>query len=326
VISVLVYSQSRGDMAERIVEQLDLLGYHAESSQQINIPRLVLNSYQIIHLIVQNLPLSLNEIICITAAKALGKAVVLSLMDTPNSSQIKNLTWLNPDAITVSQTNFLKFFRNKAIPKMILPELFSPSLKKHPAHSEDQPLEGFVFPLQSSLHEAIGICTEKPVYCDGRKLLEKKTSSTLRKDWTLMIQQKKISSNFQLILSEGSLNTLFARTKLALIVASSEMKNSDFEKWLRLSLDYRHILILNQFQATGFSGHWTSGQNCLVISAHDWLKDLNSKLETVDFSKISSAQEINQKSLDLLFNDLSRLYTKIIYQKTSLLDSGSAKI
>ncbi len=328
MLSVLIYSKQNDTMSKVIADQLEQLGFQAEQTSVINLPRIILNSYHVIHFITPALPLTLNEQFCMTAAKALGKAVVLSVLDAPTPrSALTDLNWVNPDALTVSQTNYLKLFRSKTANKMIIPELFeNATMVSH----KPSCVTGFVIPLLEKIDECIHFQSQKPVYFDGRKLLSQYSSSQLRKQWTELLIQKKIKSqyqsHYQLVLSEEKMNSILTDQPLALILASPKTKHLDFSAWLQLALKHNHLLVLNQFQATGFSDHWTSGRNCFVTSTADWITELNNKNQDPVFSKEFTNPSLNQKSLDSLFNDLSRLYTKIIYQKATLIDSSSAKL
>lgn len=335
MISVLLYSRKNEAMTQIICDQLDTLGYNVEQSQTINIPRLILNTYNVIHMIIESLPLTTNELLCLTSAKALGKPVVLSILNAKPSdknfllaSKAKLLNWLLPDALTVSQTNHLKIFREFTSQKMIIPPLFelkSPTKKT----TSDEAIQGFVFPLFHSLDEALDFKAEKPVYFDGRLLTKKQSSSELRRKWTQLLTAKKIPSHYHLILSDKKIASLLSETTLGLVVASQEMTVTEFTKWVEASAQNPqrpHLLILNQYQATGLSNHWTSGHNCFVTTSHHWLKDLNANMQHLIFNQPFAISDISKTSVDALFNELSRLYTKIINQNTSLLDSDSAKI
>ncbi len=326
MISVLLYTKKHDVMTKVMAEQLELLGFQTEQTATINLPRLILNPYQVIHFIVSSLPLSWNEVFCMSAAKALGKAVVLSVLNAPLTANLQNyqhLSFNNPDALTVSQTNYLKLFRSKTGNKMIIPTLFESNSE---IEAQPRAIEGFVFPLQKNLEEGLQLHTEKSVYFDARKLLEKMTSSQLRKSWNELLRENKIPANYELVLSESKMQAVLEGPPLGLLVAASDIKHSEFTHWFELALKNNHLLILNQFQATGFSKHWTSGQNCLVTTSANWIDELNSHMGDSLFNKPFLSKKLNQTSLDSLFNDLSRLYLKIIYQKTSLIDSDSAKI
>ncbi len=326
MISVLLYTKNKDAMTKVMAEQLELLGFQTEQTSVLNVPRLILNSYQIIHFIIPALPLSWNEVLCMTAAKALGKAVVLSVLDAPPATSLQNLSWNNPDALTVSQTNYLKLFRSKTGNKMIIPSLFENQFIKTEPVAQVSAITGFVFPLHKDLHEGLQLETDKPVYFDGRKLAEGTSSSQLRKQWNELLVQNRIRPTYELILSDEKMQILLSSSSLGLLVASENLSHSEFTTWFEIALKNNHLLVLNQFQATGFSNHWTSGQNCLVTTSVNWVKELNNHMNDDVFKTAFSNKSISQSSLDSLFNDLSRLYLKIIYQKTSLIDSGSAKI
>ncbi len=314
-------------MSKLMAEQLDQLGFLVQQTAVLNLPRLILNPFQVLHLIVDHLPLTLQELAFITAAKGLSKSIVLSLLNANKSeSQLLRthlMKWVHPDALTVSQTNHLKIFRHEVSAKMILPELTEYKVYKK---TSSEAIRGFLFPLINSLDEATHLNSAKPVYFDGRKLLKLHSSSQLRKIWGQNLKDHKIKSNYHLLLSDEKIDELLKAEPLALILASPQMLHSEFTRWLTLSLSHGHLLVLNQFQATGFSTHWTSGHNCLVLTSHRWIQELNSQMDKPIFQHSFPVLGINQTSIDTLFNDLSRLYVKIVHQKTSLIESDSAKI
>ncbi len=328
MISVLIYSRNNDFMSKVMADQLSQLGYATEQTSVLNLPRLLLNRFQVLHLIVDHLPLTTREMLYLTTAKKLGKSTVLSLLNAGKneSSYLKNqvMKWIDPDALTVSQTNYLKIFRFKPSSKMIIPSLLDFSNEK--IKKSDEAIGGFLFPLIKSLDEGLGLKSTKPVYFDGRKLVNKNNSSALRKKWTKLLSENKIPAYYHLILSDEKLQDILTSGPLALIVASHEMLHTEFTNWLKISLLNHHLLVLNPFQATGFSSHWTSGHNCLVISSHHWLDEINAQMANPIFQHSFTVSNISKSSIDTVFNDLSRLYTKIVYQKTSLLDSDSAKI
>lgn len=332
MISVLLYSRHNEAMTNIIADQLETLGYQTEQTQSLTIPRMILNAAKIIHLVIESLPLTPNEFLCLTSAKALGKPVVISILNSKPTdknfllaSKSNLLNWMLPDALTVSQTNHLKIFRNFTSQKMIVPVLFE--LKEVPkSATSDQAINGFIFPVFNELEEAAQFESEKPVYVDGRHLLKRYSSSALRQRWAQLIASKKVKPHYFLILSDKKMEGLLQEGPLGLIVASPQMTPTEFSAWVEKSLQSPHLLILNQFQATGFSAHWTSGHNCFVTTTHDWLSDINANTQHLIFNQPFAISDITKTSVDSLFNELSRLYTKIINQNTSLLDSDSAKI
>ena len=233
MLSVLIYSKENDTMAKVMADQLDQLGFQTEQSLVINLPRLILNSYHVIHFIVSTLPLSLNELFCMSAAKALGKAIVLTVLDAPSSQSLQSLSWINPDALTVSQTDHLKLYRSKTSTKMIIPTLFESQIET--PHKPAR-VTGYIFPLIEKLDEGINFQTEKPVFFDGRKLLSKYTSSQLRKQWTELLIQKKIKAHYQLILSAEKMHSLITDQPLALVLASPNRKHGDFNMSLEIDL------------------------------------------------------------------------------------------
>ena len=328
--SILIYSRDNAPMLKIISEQLDQLGYITQQTHFLNLPRLISSPFQILHLVIDHLPLTLKEMLFITAAKSLGKGIVLSLLDA-NKNKNKNeflkkrlMNWVRPDALTVSQTNYLKIYKDEASVKMIIPSL--KEFPSRPASKSKNSINGFLFPIFENLEESLDFKSDKTVFFDGRKLIKRNNSSQLRKKWAQFLADKRIPAHYHLVLSDDRIHDLLITHVLGLVLASPNLLHSEFTVWLELSIRYGHLIVLNQFQATGFSSHWTSGQNCQVISSHHWLQELNQLLENPVFNQPFAITDINMALIDPLFNDLSRLYTKIIYQNTSLLDSDSAKI
>lgn len=320
--NVLIYTKDNSEMAQILADQLEIIGYRTEQTTSINIPRLVLNPYNIIHFIISELPMSWNEILCLGAAKTLGKAVVVSLLNAPTKMGL-SFNWTEPDGLTVSQTNYLKLFRQKTAKKMIIPKLFANETVKS---TNTTSVEGFLVPLLTQLEESLDFKINSPVFFDGRNLLKRHSASQLRRRWTDLLSQEKIKSNYQLILSDEKIESLLHDQTLALGLAAPLLKHIEFTNWIKLAIQHRHLPVINHFQATGFSSHWTSGHNCLVLSSADWIDELNGKQDQLVFKNEIVQSNLQQASLDPIINDLSRLYTKILHQKTSLLDSDSAKI
>ena len=84
---VLLYSRNTHEaVAEQtaltLSEQLQLAGQNVDICHSLNIPRLILNSYQCVHMIIESLPLTANEAFNLGVCKALGKATVISVLNS----------------------------------------------------------------------------------------------------------------------------------------------------------------------------------------------------------------------------------------------------
>ena len=200
MISVLLYSRNHDVMSKMMAEQLTQLGFSVQQTAVLNLPRLILNPFQILHLIVDHVPLTLQEMVYITAAKGLGKSIVLSLLNAnkTESRLLRNnlMKWVHPDALTVSQTDHLKIFRYETSSKMIIPELAE---SESPKRKTRESITGFLFPLLNSLEEALLLNSPLPVYFDGRQLLQTHSSGRLRKRWAQYLKDHKIKSHYQLL-------------------------------------------------------------------------------------------------------------------------------
>lgn len=306
--------------AEILSQQLQLVGFNTYTSHQLNIPRLILNSYQTVHFVVESLPLTLNEALHLAICKALNKSTLLSVLNSHKKENRSFYNYIKPDAFSVSQTNHLKNFRHLSSHKFILSplhEVEGSSQKKTYEHS------AYLIPLQAGLTETVQFNLTGTVYFDGRKLLKKYNSSLLRKKWNELISEKKVSTDHHLILSDNKILQILSEGSLKVILADPNILPTDLALWLKLAMNKNNLLVLNEFQATGFSSYWTSGQNCYVLSAQKWIQEL-SHLDLNKKILCSNAKEA--ELFEPIVNDLSRLYSKLWHQKTSLLTSKSAKL
>lgn len=225
-----------------------------------------------------------------------------------------------PDAISVSQTNHLKYYRAVAGNKFIMPAwprcetTMRPSAFKHKA---------FFVPIVESFDEVFDYTTDELIYFDGHILLKEFSALQLRKKWTDLVNRGKISAQSHLLLSDKKLNEILNEGQLTVILAQSKRTHTNFTEWLGRTLNKKNLIVLNENQSTGFSQHWTSGQNCLVVAANETFQNIQFNLTDKNF-QCSSCRPI--ELYDGIVNELSRLYSKLSQQKTTLLTSRSAKL
>ncbi len=325
---VLVYSRKNSFSLQASLEllcsELNQIGFNVEQTHSTHIARLLLNPYQVVHLFVENWPLTISELFLVSFAKAIGRATVVSVFNNQLKLNKPLAQFFCPDAITVSQTNYMQYFRDWNCTKAVFPLFPILTTSKNKFKNAEIP-SSFLIPLEKNLEEVFLYPSDHTVYFDARSLTENRSSSELRKTWNQFLKLKKIKDTQHLILSEEKLQQLLADEKIMIVLASPLMKHIDFTNWLQLSLNQGHLIILNEFQATGFSQSWTSGQNCLVVSTQQWPKSIQTQLKQI--KKANTASNFKTSELiEPLINELSRLYTKIIHQKTSLLSTDSAKI
>lgn len=363
--SVLLYSRNVHTTSEILAENLMQAGFIVEQSHLMNIPRIALNSYSIVHFLVNELPLTANEFLCLKTAQALGRSVVISVIDSNNNywgmSQSPGLSralnsFIQPDGFTVSQTNHLRYYRVWTGCRMILPALPKNSVISSSAHfttditqhySEPRSESSFegteannnqelYFPLQLSenFDDLFSVAqtfeTNYKTYFDGQSLLEKYSLTDLRKHWQLLVQKNKIPNHYHLLFSQKKSKEVIKNNPVALVICNQHINNSRLPDWFELAIANKRFVILNEHQAAGFNQYWTSGQNCWVVSSQNSLEDL-SRICEKQFSKrnlLAWSYETKDTRLliDPLINELSRLYTKILHQKTRLLRADSATI
>lgn len=304
-------------------EQLQLSGNQTDICTSLNVPRLLLNPYKTIHLIIECMPLTVHEAFHMAVAKALGKSIVFSLLNSETGEQIKFLNYLKPDAFSVSQTNHLKLYRNLSSTKFILSGFPKTDSLNNSLSKTTFKYLGHIIPLRSNIDEVFNYKINTPVYFDGRLLLKKNKASALRKKWSELIRAGRIKENFHLILSEYKIKNLLNEGGMALVLANPILTHTEMIEWLNQSLNKNNMIVLNEYQATGFSHFWKHHKNCWVLEANNWTQ----KLSLVEFTDQLTSSTIKASELfEPMVNELSRLYSKLWHQKTSLLTSGSVKL
>lgn len=324
---VLLYCRTKAKepLAEQTVtqlaEQLYLAGHQVDITHSLNIPRLILNTYQTVHLVIESHPLTINETFHLALCNALQKNTLVSLLNS--NLHLPQASWLRacrPDAISVSQTNHLKYYRSVSGAKFIMPAwprcetATRPSAFKHKA---------FIVPIVEKMDEVFDYPTDEVIYFDGHVLLKDYSALQLRKKWTDLVNRKKISAQAHLLLSDAKVNEVLNDGQLTVILSQSNRTHTNFTEWLGRTLNKKHLIVLNENQSTGFSGHWTSGQNCLVVTPTETFQNIQFQLENKNF-QCSACRPI--ELYDGIVNELSRLYSKLSQQKTTLLTSRSAKL
>ena len=323
---ILLYSRtkSKEPAADQtlsiLAEQLQFAGHNVDITNSLNIPRLILNSYQTVHLVIEDLPLTANEAFHLGICKALGKNTLISILNSDRNLKKAFLNFIKPDAVSVSQTNHFKYYRTVASNKFV----FS-AFPKNEAASRKQVFKhsAFLIPLNEKLEEVSNINISSSVYFDGRRLLKKSNSTQLRKKWNDLVSQNKISENYHLILSDNKIRELIEEPGLSVVLADPALNHTQFVSWLNLTLNKTCLIILNEYQATGFSKFWVSGRNCAVVPLQNWatfVSELDMKRDFVCTTYKTS--ELAEPTV----NELSRLYSKLNQQKTSLLTSRSVKL
>ena len=337
--SVLLYSRDCHQTSEILTQNLSNAGYQVEQSHLMNVPRIALNNYAIIHFIISKLPLTVNELICLKTAQALGRIVILSIIDSNLNAESLQLQFFRPDGFTVSQTNHLQYYRKWSAFKMILPALpILKSIHLHPfvnttnleSFSEANHQELYIFLFSTDFSEAINFRSPFKTYFDASYLLKNHSAVSLRKKWHKLLLSGKISKNQHLILSNEKGRQIVKTKPVAVVLSNPDFLNHELSDWMELAILNSRFVFLNEHQAAGYSNYWTSGQNCFVVSESNWFTEIqkiceeqckNNGLTPWTYSAASSSQ-----LYDPLTNELSRLYTKILHQKTRLLRADSANI
>lgn len=345
---ILIYTRKNSSLIEESSEilaaHLRQVGFNPEITFSTNIARIILNNYYVIHLMIEKWPLTLNELLLVSVAKSMNKSTVLSLFNL-NTKQINPFFHLTtPDALTVSQTNQFQFFRNWKCSKSVLPlipKLKSPeinndfSLNKNLIQIQTALEKKIVLiPLQKHLNETLKFNSLSEdetieVYFDVRLLLNKMSSTKIRKQWLNLNKKDSISNssptlnNFHLVFSDEKISDLLNADSLIILLSNPQLNPIELTQWFKIGLNKGHYVILNQSQATGFSFAWKTEMNSIVVNEKKWIDE---SIEHIKNSKSGILKSNFDESLfiDPLINDLSRLYTKIYHQRTSLISNDNA--
>ncbi len=325
---ILIYCRAKikEPLAERTVtqlaEQLYLIGHQVDITHSLNIPRLILNNYHTLHLVIEKLPLTALEAFHLTLCKALQKNTLVSLLDHhQNMNQISFLRFVGPDALSLSQTNYFKYYRSVNSLKFILAAWpLNQNIKSNSSYQH----KAYLVPLLSEFDEIYQYKTTDVMYFDGQVLLKKYSASQLRKKWADLIQKKIIPEDSHLILSPAKLADLIDSGHLTVLLNQHSRTHTDFTYWLQQVLNKKNLVVLNENQSTGFSQHWTSGQNCFVVPSTENFEKISELLHQCKSIQCSRLQASDL--YDTTVNELSRLYSKLSQQKTTLLTSRSAKL
>ncbi len=327
---ILIYSRPGKNQVnssvEILTEKLSEIGHTTEHTHSTNWARIFLNPYHLVHLFIEQLPLTVNELFFISLAKTLGKPTILSLFNSENKQTKPLSSLVCPDALSLSQTNHFQFYRDWICSKSVLP-LF-PELKPTSPSSVNlkNSISSYLIPLEKNLDEAFQYKTDHEIYFDARSLLNKCSSTILRKQWNHFLKEKKLNPLSHLILSEDKIKDLLKDENLYVVLANPRLKHTEFTSWLEKTLNRGHVILLNEFQATGFSQAWTSGQNCQVLAAHHWPKSLNQFFLSENELANCYSRFKNSELTEPLVNELSRLYAKIIRQNATMISADSVKM
>lgn len=348
-MKVLLVSPGSNPQTEKIATELAKNSIQTEIVDQLHPLRIILNRYDLVHFFepqsqntnrLQSLLQQFSQTVQSFFIHAVGLPTLMTFYDRPFDDTLTNRFNDQFTALTASHIDQLKSLRTFQGEKMILPCLPNITAQSSISSSEnttgDRPV--LVIPVQNSFTDLLNyskinfktVCRHE-IYVDARQLKNKMNNSQVRKAWLKFIKNQPDFSQFILFTSDDIFNDLESRHQLFILIANNHVSQTQITFWIESYLNFNSTLILDENQATGFSKFWKHKKNCFIVS--ESLSKANIQSELSEFinnnkQKQSSVMKKNLLSqcVDSKINELTRLYTKIIQQKTSLNHRSSAKM
>lgn len=305
--------------AEILCAELEKSGHNVEWSNQTRPARLLLNKYDVIHILTDSLPLSWQNYFLVLAAKTLNISVVVSSYDFVPQTQQKSLTFKLQstlfDSLSVPEMSEIKYLREFTKTKWILPALPQFTVPQNFIKSQQE--SPIVFHVDQKLTELPSLKwnLSENIYIDATDFLQNKTHSQARSLWAQFIHKNPIYKNALLILSKNNLYKILSENKSIFI--TNYLKNSTlaFAKLIELCVKSNAVLVLNESQACGLAALWTGKKNAIILNYDkSFCYELTMSELLVDSKKIQF-EKIDSSKYETKINEISRLYFKLSQQK-----------
>lgn len=304
--------------AEFLCQELETSGHSVEWSNQTHPVRLILNKYDVVHILTGSVPLSLKNCLIVMASKALGLPVIVTNYGVDDLSFKNNQVSLIQkkyfDALSVPETDELKKLRLFSEKKFILPAFFKQNeiqneKKTSPPH--------IVFHIDKNFNELPDVKWDlaENIYVNGISMVGQKSHSDIRVLWNIFAKKNPVFKNAVLILNESNLKNIIIQNLSVYFANYLKIDSIKFSKIIQMCLSTKTVLVLNESQASGFPDLWSSGNNGIIRNFEkSFLYQLSfseilEQISTIQF-KIKPVHFIESK-----INELSRIYAKLKSQK-----------
>lgn len=304
--------------AQILCAELEKSGHTVEWSNQTHPARLLLNKYDVIHILTDTLPLAWKSYLLVLAAKTLNISVVVSSYDFVPQTQKKNLTFKLQstlfDSFSVPEISEIKYIREFTKSKWILPALPQVTVPQNILKSNDTCI---VFHVDQKFDELPDLKwnLSENIYIDGTEVLQNKNRIQARKIWAQFIHRNPLYKNAMLILSKNNLYKILSENKSILI--ANYLKNSTlaFVKLIELCVKSNSVLVLNESQACGLANLWTSKKNAIILNYDKSFTYELTLSELIIDSKKIQFEKIDPAKYETKINEISRLYFNLSQQK-----------
>lgn len=319
---ILLHTSSKQNslqtQALRLQKELQTMGHEVEFSSQTHPTRILKNNYEVLHILSETHDLNLYDKSLLLAARAknqmhrLANVVSSFESETRKKNILHSLQFRLIDAFSTLDLENLKFYKEIRPSKFILPFFPTPKV----VTPSVAPLSSSLFYLKpvlknySELKESL-IPSEVILAVDASSLSQELGLATARKKWRLFQKRHPEFKDAVLILQFENVIELL-RNHLVILDIGSLSNALKFQTLVDWACAYQQFIVLNKNQASGFPDFWKHQKNC-------WITDLNE-----NHSDIKSAAKKffkNKKipltiSVENKMNELSRLYSKLIYEKS----------
>ncbi len=304
--------------AEILCAELEKMNHSVEWSNQTHPARLLLNKYDVIHILTESMPLSWKNFWIVAAAKALSIPVVVTsyavqVLSEPMAT-MANMQLSYFDAMSVPEALEIKNLRPFNQSKFILPAFIN--IQRF-AHQKKIDETNVIFHLEQGfaelpIHKWI---LQNNVFINATQLSKNMEQVNIRKSWTAFLKKNPSYTNTILITNENNLTQLMRESRCVMLVNHLKIHSVKLANLIQNCLAQKTVLVLNEGQASGAPQIWSNKKNGLIqnfeksFSYHLSYTELIEKAEALLFEKIDS--HVYESKL----NELSRIYVKIKSQK-----------
>ncbi len=318
-------------------EELETLNYEVEWSNKTHPLRFLLRKYDVVHLLTDQMPLTILEQILLITAHNLQIPTLISnygffeqglLSKRQLKQQFRFIR-----SLSVANVNEMKQLRDFRGSKWVMPALNSTSTDSKKNYRQDSKRISqknsdlnFVIPVLRAFSELppINFLCDTSWIVDATQLKNKYPLSQIRNDWSNFVKKNPTYKDAILVLENENINSLLVEHKTALFISHLKLNAFELNEYIDLCRKSQSLLILNDYQATGFSDLWQHEKNCLLFN----LK--GSSFQQLEYSELSLQTHawfsLVEKNPQLLkhflsfpsenkINELSREYAKIKNQK-----------
>lgn len=336
-MKILIVCPKINDQVQFLANELEKISINVEVTDSLHPLRLIFNKYDAIHFIHTDNRVNLKTVLSAWSAKSLGVATILTTYSRLHQKILNNVEFNFFDAVTLPFVSELKKMRDYRGHKIILPALTASQMSSKNGVRKKK--IAYLFPIISSFEDLLKInfqafttiSKSEDLYVDAHQLRQNikfSSSSQIRKSWFEFIKKHPQFNHFKLFTEISTLNVLLENSNSTTFIYHLDLTSHQILFWLHTAITQNNFLILHEDQGSGFSELWKTEKNCYIYSSrlpqNTQLSAINSFIDSHDAQTRLSFDF--RTSLDTKINELARLYTKVITQKTSLMQPDSANI